>query len=74
MTPTKHAGPLESVERKATCHCIVRQGGGAEEKAFNRGGIEGELGEGLSEISRTFGNIDGDWPSVLGNPQKARNI
>ena len=55
----QHSGPLTCVERKAPCHRTVRQGGGAEEKAVSRGGIEGELGEGLSVLWRTFGKCDG---------------
>ena len=64
----------------------MRQGGGAEEKAVSGGGIEGELGEGLSGLWRTCGNVtlfrylgrvmmvgDDDWPEVVVNLQKARN-
>ena len=55
----RHAGLLTCVERKSPCHRTVHQGGGAEEKAVSGGGIEGELGEGLSGLWRTFGKCDG---------------
>ena len=47
VPPMQHAGPLAYTERKAHCHCIVRQGRGSEEAAVSRGGIEGDHGEGL---------------------------
>ena len=55
----RHAVPLACVEQKPPCHRTVRQGGGAEEKAVSRGGIEEELGEGLSGQWKTFGKCDG---------------
>ena len=54
VPPMRYASPLESVERKAPCHRTVCQGVGAEEKAVIRGGIEVELGEGLSGLWRTI--------------------
>ena len=59
VPPMWHAGPLASAERKSPCHCTVRQGGGAEERVLSGGGSEGELGEGLSGLWRTFGKCDG---------------
>ena len=59
VPPMRHAGTLAYIERKEPCHCTVRQGGGAEYKAVSGGIIEGELGEGLSGLWRTFGKCDG---------------
>ena len=87
VPPMQHAGPLLYVKRMAPCYCTMRRGGGAEEKAVNGGGICGEIVESLSGLWRTFGNVtafrylgrvmtadDDDWPSVVGNLQKARKI
>ena len=59
VPPMQHAAPMACVERKSPCHRTVRHGGRAEEKAISGGGIEGELGEGLSGLLRTFGKCDG---------------
>ena len=58
VTLVRHAGPLACVERRAPFHLTVLQGGGAEEKAVSRGGIEEEIREGLSGLWRTFGKCD----------------
>ena len=47
VPPMQHSGHLAYTERKASCHCTVRQGIGAEEAAVSGGGIEGEHGKGL---------------------------
>ena len=49
----------------ATAQCTM--GGGAEEKAVSGGGIEGELGEGLSGLWKTFGKCDGVQVSGKGD-------
>ena len=80
----RHTGHLMYTEQKAPCHRTVRQGSGSEEKEVSGGGIEGEHGEGLSGLWRTFGNViafiylgrvmtagDVDWPVVVGKLQKA---
>ena len=38
-----------------------------EENTVSRGGIEGDIGEGLSGLSRTFGKCDGVQVSGKGN-------
>ena len=59
MPKMRNSVTLACVERKAPFHLTVFQGGGAEEKAVSGGGIEGEIGEGLSGIWITFGKRDG---------------
>ena len=63
----RHDGPLACIEQKAPCHRTVRQGGGAEEKAVSREGIEEELGEGLPGLWITFGKCDGFHVSGKGD-------
>ena len=67
VPPMRYAGPLEYVEQEALCHCTVRQGGVAEDKAVRGGGIGGEPGEGLSGLWRTFGKCDGIQVSGKGD-------
>ena len=67
VSPMRHAGPLACVERKAPCNRIVLQGGGAEEKAVDGGGIDIDLGEGLSGLWKTFGKCDGVQVSGKGD-------
>ena len=67
VPPMRHAGTLACVERKEPRHCTVRQGGGAEDKAVSGGGIEEELGEGLSGLWRTFGKCDGVQVYIKGD-------
>ena len=45
VPPMRHACHLLYTEQKAPCHCTVRQGSRAEEKAVSGGVIEGEHGE-----------------------------
>ena len=55
----QHAGPLEFSEKKAPCHCPVRQRGGAEDKVASGRGTVGDLREGLSGLWLSFGEFDG---------------
>ena len=54
----RHAGILACIEQRAYFHRTVHQGGGVEDKADSGGGIEGELGEGLSGLWKTFLKCD----------------
>ena len=67
VPPMRHDGLLVCIEQNAPCFCTLRQGGGAEEKAVSGGGIEGELGEGLSGLWRNFGKCDGVQVSSKGD-------
>ena len=58
VPPMQHDGTLACVERKEICYHTVRQGGRAGDKAVSGGIIEGELGEGISGLWRTFGKCD----------------
>ena len=63
----QHSGTLDYVERKAPFNRTLPRGGGAEEKAVSGERIEGELGESLSGLWRTFGKCDGVQVSGKGD-------